>query len=396
VTGYTFAQTSRSALDDLGLYIPPGWGTRWKAALTAAKAGGGKATLATIGASSTQGYYASNLRTKGWPGLLRASLQAAYGDGGDGYWSTALSPLFQAANSIPAAAQSAYAAAGNLVSLTGSWSAGGSDYGPGAFYLFCSATATATWSSLRGTTLSVFTIDGGSPTRSNWTYSVDSGAPVTVTDGGGASQTIRRTTISGLSPGTHSLTISYAGPSGYLSVCGVAAENATGVVVNNLARYGSRAANYANVDQVLAAPWMAGPSYSADLTILAHGPNDATGSDSGDTWAKWQRRIMQTIRDTDGADGTADLMIVLPHIGRYDTSTWLYQDYAQRSLGLAHAYGAALVDLWTLGRNSWNHWNSLGYWGNSSNPGAAGSDSVHPSDAGYQHIADTLLPILTT
>jgi lysophospholipase L1-like esterase len=388
-----YAQLTRSPRGDLGIYVPPGWGATWRARLAVAKAGTGKATLATIGASSTQGYYSSDLRHKGWVDLLRASLQTTYGDGGDGYWTSSLSSVFQTANSIPAGAQSAYAAKGNLVSTSGTWQAGGSDYGPGAYYIFTSASgATATWT-VRGTTVSIYNLDAGG-NHANWSYSIDGGTAVNVTDGGAGAQNVRKTTISGLSAGTHTVTLTYAGTgSNYLSVCGVSGENASGVVVNNLARYGSRAGNFGNVDQSLAAPWMAGPSYPADLVLLTHGPNDAVNSDSGDTWAKNTRRIMGTVRE--GYPG-ADLMIVLPHVGKYDTSTYLYQDYAYRARGLAEAFGAALVDFWTLGRNSWAYWNGLNYWGDSSNPGATGTDNVHPSDAGHAYIASVLLPILTS
>ena len=106
------------------------------------------------------------------------------------------------------------------------------------------------------------------------------------------------------------------------------------------------------------------------------------------------RIIAERIRNNGGATGTTDLMIVLPHIGTFDSATSLYQDYVARARGLAEGFNAALVDMWTIGRNSWNLWNGLGYWADSTNPGPAGADSVHPSDAGHQFIYNTIYPII--
>lgn len=386
-----YAPLVRSARQDLGIYLPPGWGATWKARLATAKAGTTTAVMATIGGSSTQGYYASNLRTKGWVGLLQAGLQGGFGDGGSGFRSSSMTALFQNANGVPSGAVSVYDAAGNNAILAGTWTQGAGDYGPGANFVETIATG-ATWTlSVRGTTAKIFTIDGG---HANWTYTVDGGSPTTVTDSGSGTQTIHVTTIGGLAAGSaHQIVITYAGDNvKKLSICGIAGENASGAIVNNLARYGSRAGNFGNVDQTLGAPWMAGPSYPTDLVILTHGPNDAVNSDSGDTWAKNTRRIMGTVRE--GYPG-ADLMLVLPHVGKYDISQNLYQDYALRARGLAEVFGAGFVDMWALGRNSWSYWNTAGYWANSASPGASGTDTVHPSDTGHAYIASVVQPLIT-
>jgi lysophospholipase L1-like esterase len=88
-------------------------------------------------------------------------------------------------------------------------------------------------------------------------------------------------------------------------------------------------------------------------------------------------------------------MFVLPNMGNYDNNR-IQAAYQSRALGLAQTYGAALVDFGRLGRQSFSYWNGLGYWGNSSNPAVSGADGIHPSDAGHQFMADTLLPILVS
>jgi hypothetical protein len=87
-------------------------------------------------------------------------------------------------------------------------------------------------------------------------------------------------------------------------------------------------------------------------------------------------------------------MFVLPHLGKHDVTNYVYQDYAVRARGLAEAYGGAIVDLWTIGRTSWDYWNSLGYWGNPAAVGTTGTDSVHLSDTGYAYVASQITPLL--
>jgi hypothetical protein len=63
---------------------------------------------------------------------------------------------------------------------------------------------------------------------------------------------------------------------------------------------------------------------------------------------------------------------------------------------LANTFEAAVVDFWNLGRNSWNFFNSLGYWGNSSAPGTAGTDNSLLSDAGNSYMAGVLTALLNS
>lgn len=389
------ADGALTARSDLGIYVPPGWGTNWKAKLSAASVGSGQAVLAAVGGSSTQGYYASSLRTKGWVDLLRTSLQASYGDGGSGFRGAGLTGIVQAADGVPAAATTAYNANSNNATLSGAWSVGGSSYGPGAKYVFTSTVNDSYTVSVRGTQVDIYIVAGSTAPHTTFSYQIDGGTVVTVPTTGTADN-IQRTTIAGLASGTHTVVVRHAGTAGqYVSVCGIAGTNASGVVVNNFGRYGSRSANFSATDETINTAWNGSYSYPADLAILTHAPNDAAGGDSGDTWAKNQRIIMERIRNSGGATGATDLMLVLPHIGTFDSSTLLYQDYAARGRGLAEAYGAAFVNMWAIGRNSWNYWNTLGYWSNSSNPGAAGTDNVHPSDAGHAFISSVIKPLIS-
>jgi hypothetical protein len=114
-----------------------------------------------------------------------------------------------------------------------------------------------------------------------------------------------------------------------------------------------------------------------------------------DLWLRTATRALSDLRNT--GSGDQDILLLLTHIGAFDgLGNWA--PIVERARGLAESYGAALVDMWSLGRNSWGYWNTLGYWGNgaSSTAGAAGTDTIHPSDAGHQAYHDALLPVLVS
>lgn len=376
--------STQALISQLGIYVPNGWGANWKA-----KRNSGTAVMHAIGSSATQGYYSSNLRANGWVDLVRSSLQSQYGDGGSGFRSTSASSVWANANGVTAGAVTAYSANGNYMTPSGSWSVGGNSYGPGVTYLFTSTVGDNVTISVRGTVVDIYTLAGSTNTHSNWTYSIDGGAAVTVPDTGTADNIVK-TTITGLSTGTHSVTVTKGSTGTYLSLVGIAGRNTTGVVVNNLAKYGSRLANFFGTAN-LSIDWNGGQSFPADLVTLSHAPNEAVANNTGDAMIQVYRRVMETIRD---ANYNTDLMIVMPNVGSYDTTNFLYQDYAIRLRMLAETFNAAFVDMWTIGKNTWSYWNSLGNWSNPSVPGTAGTDSVHPSDAGYQTIYNTIYPII--
>jgi lysophospholipase L1-like esterase len=255
---------------------------------------------------------------------------------------------------------------------------------------------------VRGTTVRIYTMSGAG--RVNWTYQIDSGSVVGVTDSGTPGSTVQVTTITGLSSGAHTVKVTHNGTSGgsnYFSVCGVTGENATGVVVNNYGLSGAGSSMFAyNVPGTAVANWSGGPDYPADLAIFMLGANDVLTGMTADTWSSNVRQYLSAVKDgtsvgSVNATGATDVLIAMQHIGNYDNTNYRYQDYIARGRELAEAFGAAFVNLWPLGRNSWNYWNGLGYWGNSGTPGIAGTDSIHMSDAGHQFAANTILPILT-
>ncbi|MFJ6010220.1 SGNH/GDSL hydrolase family protein [Streptomyces halstedii] len=287
----------------------------------------------------------------------------------------------------------------SVVEIQGTWSTGASRYGPGVAYITAQNVGASATYTVKGTTVKIYTLLGHTPSgsRAAFTYSIDGAPPVTV----GATQesewSVVTTTVAGLAAGSHSVKIAWAGTidgaSQFLSICGVSGENDHGIVVDNLAKSGATTAFYGDPTPAsINAVWNGGSAYPADLVIYTAAPNDAQGNVSGDAWTKNVAKFLTAVKKPN--QGATDVMIALPHIGNHDPNNFVYQDYAIRAEGLARAYGAAFIDLWTVGRNSWDYWNSLGYWGTLNPPGAAGTDTVHPSDVGHKAIADLITPIL--
>jgi lysophospholipase L1-like esterase len=374
------------------VYVPPGWGKRWFAARDAA--GSGLARIVTVGGSATAGFYASNPRTKSWPGLLATTLQSIYGDGGSGFQSTALSPAILTGSDPTALA--AWQTAGAVVGQTGTWTQGGSFFGPSGHYLYTDVTGNTLTFKARGTTVRIYTVVGGT-TRPNMLYSIDGGSDVSVAQPTGTNA-IQVTSITGLSNTEHTVVVKAgtASTGQYLSVCGVSGEKATGVLVHNLAVAGATSARYGTsyLSSGINATYNGGVDFPADLCIWSAAPNDASANNTADVWSANVARWIRAIRDNSPAVGDVDIMIALPHFGRHEGTNFKYQDYMRAARGLADVYGVAFVNWWGLGRNSWEYWKSLNYWGTNAGTGAAGTDSVHLSDAGFQAMADTILPLL--
>ncbi|MFD8594546.1 GDSL-type esterase/lipase family protein [Kitasatospora sp. NPDC059646] len=381
-----------------GVYVPPGWGQHWRAKRDAAQAGKGTAVVAAVGSSSTQGLYSGDLLTDSYVSRIRTSLQESFGDGGSGFFAASrsltffgASPTSNAWNSLP----------GNLVQTTGTWS-NGNVFGPGAQYISTTANGATAAFKVRGTTIRVYTMSGGG--RVGFTYAVDGGTAVPVADSGTPS--IQVTTITGLPAGNHTVTLAHNGAAGSsLAVCGVSGENSSGVIVNNFGVSGAQTGTFAapTAETYQPTTWNGGPDYPCDLLIYALGANDASAGIAIDTYTANLRKFLSTVKDGKSvsgakASGDTDILILMQHIGNYDhTTTPRWHDYCDRARGIAEAYGAAFVSLWPMGRNSWNNWNSLGFWGNAATPGGGpGADPIHMSNAGHEFTANAILPILTS
>jgi lysophospholipase L1-like esterase len=381
-------------------YIPDGWGQFWRPKRNAA-ASGGKARVIVVGGSSSQGFYASNLHTGGWVGNMRTALQAKYGNGGSGFFSTSRSAI-KLNSPSDAAAVAAWTTAGCMATTTGTWQLGGSLYGPGFCYIYADTTGASVTFKVTGTIVKIYTVSGNGA-RPSFTHKIDGAAPVTVPDSGISASNIQVTTVTGLANAEHTVVLTWAGTASgtgqNLSVCGVAGENASGIVVDNNAKAGAASGSFVTgattgASSTLGASFNGGADNPCDLLIYTAGPNDAASNVTPDVWSQNVAKFMKVVKDTGTQLGNTDIMIVIPHLGIHDVTNFVYQEYANRARAMADTYGIAFVNVWSLGRNSWGYWDSLGYWSDANNVGAVGHDSVHPNDVGYSFITQHILSVV--
>lgn len=383
------SQGSTSSPNIRGVHLPTGWGSNFLAAIA-----NGKARVGVTGDSVLQGYAASNPDTLSFLGLLTAALKAKWGDGGSGFKSASFSSTF--INAGNPAFSTAWASA--LYSLTGAWiNETAALNGPSSYYLGTVTNGSTVTRVVTGTTVKTFTF-GGPSSAGNFTYSIDGGAETGAISGVQAAAGPVVTTITGLTAGAHTVVVT-ASPGATTSYFGgITGENATGVVVDNFARGGADSSYFNNSDaQAAGASWSGGYNYPGDLNIWEAGVNDGFRNLSGDTWAKNTRIWLEAVRNPPSGqgNGASDVLIILPHVGRWDVPTaaggpggsaagnYTYSDISVRALGLAEAYGAALIDFWTIYQNSYNYFASLNGWGSLTSPGSVGTDLVHPGDIGH-------------
>jgi lysophospholipase L1-like esterase len=400
------AGSGSSGMTGRGIWVPSGWGQFAGPSLAAAAAGTGHANVALVGDSICRGFFSSNLDTAGWGGVLSTALRKTYGDGGSGFRTVADSaPWMSGVSGLSSPATIAfYQQAGNLITANGSWQAVTGNYlGPASVALKTSVATDTLVATVSGTTVKVLWLDGGAKAMGAFSYSIDGGTPVDVKPSGVYQIAVASTT--GLASGSHRVIITATGAAATTQtvILGLAGENDTGCTVNQFSRYGQTGAVLNNGDELHAASWAGGYHYPADLFLYALAANDARSGTTGDAWAKNLRCWLEAVYDVGfggSSIGAVDGILVLPHIGSYDSTdaAWVFQDYAVRARGIAEAYGLALIDLWAVGRNSWNWWKEQSggsFWANADAPGTAGDDMIHLSDAGHQFVATTILSVIS-
>jgi lysophospholipase L1-like esterase len=363
-----------------GLWVPAGWGANWLAAREAAA--DRLVNIVGWGDSIMVGYYASDWRLTSFFGALVDALQDEHGDGGSGFLSVASSQAWGA----PAGAR--------FITSTGSWT--------GALFKGVNEAAiqnavngngaSVTFPGVRGTSIDCYFLSD----TGTCTVAIDGGAPSTV-DLTAHGSGLVKITFGGLANVAHTVVITNATLK--VTVCGVAGTNTVGVVGHNMSSPG-RPSTAGAVTTGLAAGTSGSVSitdFAPDLMLLAMSVNDVALATAVDAFRSNLYRLARLARDY--SSGKADLALIVNHYGKgagtSDPSN-LYAGYAEVIHGLGETFGAAVLDVWALGRNSWDHWHDLGYWGvTNGSTGAAGTDAVHPSDAGHGAIAAPLIELLT-
>lgn len=365
-----------------GLYVPSDWGSIWDPAKQAAAAGG-KSTVAVIGHSLTRGFSA-DLDATGWVAKLRAALQSRYGDGGSG-WRGVIDSQLVIGSSMDNWPNRAVISAG--------WSyytgAGGTD-GPGATVVMSDNTAGRTWKfpGLRGRRFKAYHL--GAAGNGQYRVIIDNGAPSAIVDTNGA-QAPAASPVFNAAAGVHDLTVSTQGGAGVV-LQGASAENDSGIVVNNYGKSSGKVSDFVGDNTFgWSADWNGGEHYPADLLIINLDAGDIFAGTTVDAYLNNMRTILDHVRGAGSRHGGVELMFVMSHIGKLDDVNRLYPEYCHRTRALAETYGAAFVNVWSAGRNSYDHWADLGNWGiDSHTDGAVGNSNIHLSTAGQAAMFDAV------
>lgn len=366
----------------------PNWGARWRT-VRSQSTKNGLVRIAILGDSISVGEIATNWLTDGWVAHLRDTLQAAYGDGGSGYITHNYRVLGNPG--------------GGQVTTTGAWT--DVDNEGGILRRSLKPTVAGNGATItmpvRGTTIDLwFRTD---PAFGTFHYQIDGGSfvPVTLTP----AASILKVTAT-VAAGNHTVVVRATTGDGRFY--GVRGSNASGIIVENMSLSQTALADMFNAtsgvsatdpyDNTVAFRTLAAIA-PCDLVILMLGANDV-GVDVDDTvfisnmWNAIAAVQYAAVRNGRSTLSPPDIVVVGEHIGKADLVpgfSLFERDYTQLYGALkdaAEGMGAAFVDVWSAGGNSWEYWADKGYWG------AGNTDVVHPNDTGHRVYASFLIDLL--
>ena len=364
----------------------PAFGRFWYAAL----AGKTKPVVAVVGDSIAKKFNAGSIAAS-WVGLLRAELQAAYGDGGSGF--VGMADAGGAAGTFLSGSWSSYADI-DRVTLTGTWTlASYVGAGPGVTLGASSTLGSAATFRVRGSEIAVYFL-GDTGVGGTFSVKIDAASAVNYTTGSKASiATLRQVVGTGLaSTGWH--TVVFTLVSGSFNFTGVSGENTTGVVVNNFSRGGATTVEASNAN---CPNWNGGVDYPCDLMIFALGVNDVGTAVQGVMAANSAQRariFLSAVREgTANSNGSTDIIILNNHAGSTATrDPNLVTHYmSARYREIVDSYEGCFVDIWAAFNNNYATAAAASYWGGTT-VGPPGADTLHPGDIGHGLLYNVLRP----
>jgi hypothetical protein len=379
------------------LTITPQWDKQWRAALRGSATGA--ASVCVMGDSFTQGNPdCTNYMTKTYFALLRTGLIAKYAHAGDFYPPQYSSEyyVFQSLTfSGTPPLSSMNATNRNFVSGGFGWQVYWNP-NPGAGNLVTFTTQYAC------TDVDIITCDYATGT---WTYTVDGGAPVTVTvpatpDG----NTIRRTQITGLSNAVHTIVVTGQSAANVFMLFGFASykSRTVGLKFGWTALCGAAAINYVNglapaygidlVWQGKSGASLTGFGFPAqpDLAIIALGINDCANGGFGmgpNGYKGAIRRVCDALRrgnpncsllfvaHNNPSGNNSDVVVPFANARSWPT-------FIEQMTSIVYSYNGALLNMHAK-------WGMTGI-----TQGFQTGTDAHPNDVGHQDIADQLKVLL--
>jgi len=386
--GAVWFEVEREEYDQtsFGIVAPPLWGATWYPARLASTSRLVKVGL--VAASLAVGDYASDKYRAGAGGLIRTDLQSRYGDGGSGII-------------CPGHAQSPPPAGGAVTTPTGAWTDVDNEGGvtkrsvrptvpgtPGATQTFI----------VRGRVIRVFF--KSNPTWGSWAWTIDGQAQTALNFNQAAAMRTVTVDRGAGQEGNHTVVITQTGDG---RLYGVSGENTTGLLVHNLSISGQNVRDMSTPVALLSATDTTDNTTIArtlnatgpfDLLIYALTPNEIL-VDPPANWALDMQTGLDHIWAQSNKAGLSlavppDMVYITEHVGNLDVLAAFSQysrDWNEATVmaqDWARVVGAAEINLWAYGRRSWSYWNNLSYWGDSANPGPAGTDPIHLSDLGHR------------
>lgn len=124
-----------------------------------------------------------------------------------------------------------------------------------------------------------------------------------------------------------------------------------------------------------------------DVVILLLGANDGANSDYDErTWLDGAANLLRSMTNSASLTYSPDLIVGIEHFGTWFDTNQNVPALAAAMADFASGNGGALVDVWGMGRRSWNYWDDLGYF----------ADQIHPTTAGHAQYAAPFIDLLTS
>jgi lysophospholipase L1-like esterase len=360
----------------VGVWSASDWGRQggWKTAR--AQAGTRKVNVGSFGDSILLGYCSSDWIKKGLFGALIASLQAEYGDGGSG----TQSPSYATPGNEGAPADMPVCSGSGGTSGYGGWTAFASGLNTFSLYPHTAGSGVTYTAVVRGTTIEVILYPETSGTNTI-TWTID-GVAQTPINGTGAGTALLTTTVTGLAAGNHTVVLTAS--AGTPIINDVRAFNATGIVpygMNKTGRYSGDVLTATNLSSAPTTGYCSIQQFDLDLFLYNLMVNDLVVNTT--TALTYAKNIAVALDYAKAGNDLCDLVLIAPHRGSESDTNELYPSYVREMRAVAEAYGALFINFWAIGKNSWNYWSGLNYWGDDGFDGLPGSDPVHLDDAGY-------------